>query len=192
MATKTNSANGTSTKKQPTAQEMREFYEQNKRRLENFDSANDALLNLRNLSKNTTYTTISNFNKEELRSYLRNVSANEVNLRNLSRYLYYRSQVYQKLIAYNANMFCLNARSVIPEFSFVDKNDKKKTLKSYDDTLKALDKMNLQYEFSKMYVANFREDVAFGCCYFDPDAEEKTSFFILPLPLTYQKILSEP
>ena len=183
MATKTNSANGTSTKKQPTAQEMKEFYEQNKRRLENFDSANDALLNLRNLSKNTTYTTISNFNKEELRSYLRNVSANEVNLRNLSRYLYYRSQVYQKLIAYNANMFCLNARSVIPEFSFVDKNDKKKTLKSYDDTLKALDKMNLQYEFSKMYVANCREDVAFGCCYFDPDAEEKTSFFILPLVL---------
>ena len=188
MATKTNSANGTSTKKQPTAQEMREFYEQNKRRLENFDSANDALLSLRNLSKNTTYTTISNFNKEELRSYLRNVSANEVNLRNLSRYLYYRSQVYQKLIAYNANMFCLNARSVIPEFSFVDKNDKKKTLKSYDDTLKALDKMNLQYEFSKMYVANFREDVAFGCCYFDPDAEEKTSFFILPLPADYCKI----
>ena len=188
MATKTNSANGTSTKKQPTAQEMREFYEQNKRRLENFDSANDALLNLRNLSKNTTYTTISNFNKEELRSYLRNVSANEVNLRNLSRYLYYRSQVYQKLIAYNANMFCLNARSVIPEFSFVDKNDKKKTLKSYDDTLKALDKMNLQYEFSKMYVANFRDDVAFGCCYFDPDAEEKTSFFILPLPADYCKI----
>ena len=39
MATKTNSANGTSTKKQPTAQEMREFYEQNKRRIENFDSA---------------------------------------------------------------------------------------------------------------------------------------------------------
>lgn len=186
MAKTTNSANGTSNK--ISATEMREWYEKNKTRLDNYDLANDALLNLRNLNKNTVYTTINNFNKEQLREYLKNVSSNEVNLRNLSRYLYYRSQVYYRLIAYNANMFCLDARSVIPSYSFVDKNDKKKILKSYDDTLKALDKMNLQYEFLKAYMTCFREDVFYGCYYFNPESESKTSFFILPLPADYCRI----
>lgn len=189
MATKTTSANGTSTtKKQPTAQEMRDWFEKNKSRLENFDKANDALLNLRNLSKNTTYTTISNFNKEQLREYLRNVSSNEVNLRNLSRYLYYRSQVYRRLIYYNANMFSLESRSTIPKYSLVEDNDKEAMLKSYNDTLNALEKMNLQYEFLKMYITCFREDVAYGCCYFNPESESATSFFILPLPPDYCRI----
>ena len=102
---KTNNTSSTQSK-QPTAAEMKEFYEKNKRRIENFDAANDAFTNFRDTSKSTTYTTISNFNKEDLRSYLQNITSNEVNLRNLSRYLYYRSQVYFRLIAYNANMFC--------------------------------------------------------------------------------------
>lgn len=186
MATNNNSANGTS--KTPSASEMKAWYEQNKKRLDNYANAEEALVGLRNLTKNTTYTTISNFNKEELREYLQNVSSNEINLRNLSRYLYYRSQVYRRLIAYNANMFCLEARSVIPNYSLVEDNDKDTMLKSYNDTLTALDKMSLQYEFLKAYITCFREDVFYGCCYFNPDSESKTSFFILPLPADYCKI----
>lgn len=186
MATKKTSANGTSNR--PTAQEMRDWYDNNQRNKINFDKANSALLNLRDVQKNTVYRTINSFNKEELRNYLQNVSANEVNLRNLSRYLYYRSQVYYRLIAYNANMFCLDARSVIPKYSIVDKNDKKKILNSYNNTLVALDKMNLQYEFLKAYMTCFREDVFYGVYYFNPESEENTSFFILPLPPEYCKI----
>ena len=178
-----------STNNHPTADEMREFYEKNKRRIENFELASDAFTNFRDTSKSTIYTTINNFNKEDLRNYFQNISSNEVNIRNLSRYLYYRSQVYFRLIAYNANMFCLDARTVIPEYSLVEDNDKESTLKSYNDTLKILDKMNLQYEFLKAYMTCFREDVFYGCYYFDPESDSKSPFFILPLPADYCKIL---
>lgn len=187
--TKTNTIKKTnSSTKQPTAAEMREFYEKNKRRIENFDVANEALINYRDTSKSTTYTTISNFSKEDLRNYLQNITSNEDNLRNLSRYLYYRSQVYFRLIAYNANMFCLDAKTVIPDYDLVEDNDKDVMLKSYNDTLKILDKMNLQYEFLKAYMTCFREDVFYGCYYFDPESDGKTPFFILPLPADYCKI----
>ena len=167
--TKKTNSTSSSTSKQPTAAEMKEFYEKNKRRIENFDAANEAFTNFRDTSKSTTYTTISNFNKEDLRNYLQNITSNEVNLRNLSRYLYYRSQVYFRLIAYNANMFCLDARTVIPEYDLVEDNDKDAVTKSYNDTLKVLDKMNLQYEFLKAYMTCSREDVFYGWYYFNPE-----------------------
>ena len=186
--TKKTNSTSSSTSKQPTAAEMKEFYEKNKRRIENFDAANEAFTNFRDTSKSTTYTTISNFNKEDLRSYLQNITSNEVNLRNLSRYLYYRSQVYFRLIAYNANMFCLDARTVIPDYDLVEDNDKDAMVKSYNDTLKVLDKINLQYEFLKAYMTCFREDVFYGCYYFNPESDGKTPFFILPLPADYCRI----
>lgn len=178
----------TPTKKSP--QEMKDWYMENRQKLQYAaaQSADNALKSLRDVTKSTTYKTISSYSKESLRTYLQNVSSNEKNLRNLSRYLYYRSQVYYRLICYNANMFCLDCRSVIPEYDLVDDNDSEAILKSYNDTLKALDKMDLQYEFLKVYMTCFREDVFYGAYYFDPDADDSTSFFILPLDPDYCKI----
>ena len=80
-----NAPNNTTTtstaNKRPTAQEMREWYDKNQKNHLNFDKANEALLSLRDVSKNTVYTTIGNFNKENLREYLQNVTNNEINLR---------------------------------------------------------------------------------------------------------------
>ncbi len=187
--TKTVASNApvTNSGKQPTAAEMREWYRQSKSGL-NFEKADSALKKLRDVGKNTSYRSISNFDKSSLRSYLKNISSNEKNLRNLSRFLYYRSQVYYRLIAYNANMFCLDARTVIPNFDLVEKNDKKAIRKSYNDTLDALDKMNLQYEFLKVYMTCFREDVFYGVYYFDPQSTDSTSFFIMPLDPDYCRI----
>ena len=176
-----------SEKKRPTPREVKDWYENN-RDQNNFAKADDALKNLRDVSKTATTRTISSFDKSSLRTYLQNISSNEKNLRNLSRYLYYRSQVYYRLISYNANMFCLNARSVIPNYTLIEENDKDAMLKSYYNTLIAIDKMNLQYEFLKAYMACFREDVFFGVYYFDPESEESTSFFILPLDPDYCRI----
>lgn len=181
------SKNNNSSKRQPTAAEMKEWYAKNKTNI-NYQKAEDALKNLRDVSKTTTYRNINNFDKNALRSYLKNISSNEKNLRNLSRYLYYRSQVYYRLIAYNANMFCLDARTVIPKYSLIEENDKEAMKKSYEDTLNALDKMNLQYEFLKAYMMCFREDVFFGAYYFDPESEDSTSFFVLPLDPDYCRI----
>lgn len=167
---------------QPTAQEMREWYSQNEQRLRNYAAAEQASKMLRDMTKNTTKT-ISAFSKETLRTYLQNIGSNEKNLRNLSRYLYYRSQVYYRLIMYNANMFCLDARTVIPSYDFVKGADVTKTLKTYQSTLTVLNHMNLQYELLKAYVTCFREDVFYGCVYYDD-----TGMFIMPLDPDYCKI----
>lgn len=163
-----------------TVAEKKKWYEEQCAR--NYAAASNALHQLRDLSKNTTKT-ISSFSKSTLRQYLQNIGNNEQNLRNLSRYLYYRSQVYYRLIRYHASMFCMNARSVIPSYDLVKGNDKTKTLKSYYETLQVLDKMNLQYEISKAAVINFREDVFYGIAFYDD-----TGMFILPIDPDYAKI----
>ena len=163
-----------------TVAEKKKWYEEQCAR--NYAAASNALHQLRDLSKNTTKT-ISSFSKSTLRQYLQNIGNNEQNLRNLSRYLYYRSQVYYRLIRYHASMFCMNARSVIPSYDLVKGNDKTKTLKSYYETLQVLDKMNLQYEISKAAVINFREDVFYGIAFYDD-----TGMFILPTDPDYAKI----
>ena len=163
-----------------TVAEKKKWYEEQCAR--NYAAASNALHQLRDLTKNTTKT-ISSFSKSTLRQYLQNIGNNEKNLRNLSRYLYYRSQVYYRLIRYHASMFCMNARSVIPSYDLVKGNDKTKTLKSYYETLQVLDKMNLQYEISKAAVINFREDVFYGIAFYDD-----TGMFILPIDPDCAKI----
>lgn len=188
MATKTTSANGTSTKKQPTPAEMREWFEKNKNRLENFDKANEALLNLRNISKDTRYRTIQKITKEDLKQYLENPNNYEEQLRNISRYLVTRCQIYYRLIKYYANMFRLDARSVIPKYSLVEENDKDAMLESYESTLKILDKMGLQLEFLKAYTVCMIEDVYYGVKYFDENSDYGKSLFFLQMPPQYCKL----
>ena len=58
-----------STQKQPTANEMREWYEKNKSRLERYEDATSAITSLRDIQKSKTYTTISNYSKEDVKDY---------------------------------------------------------------------------------------------------------------------------
>lgn len=175
-------------KKQPTAAEMREWYEKNWKRLLDFDKAKDALLNLRDVSKSTKLKSIRSISQEQLKEYLENPSSYETQLRNISWYLLTRSQVYYRLIKYYANMFMLNARSVIPQYSLTKENSKDKVKKSYEKTLKLLNQMGLQYEFLKVYTTCFIADVFFGVCYFDENSSTTPSMFFLPIPSDYCKI----
>ena len=186
MATKTNSANGTSNR--PNATEMRDWYEKNKHSLEMYANAKDALFNLREISKNKKYKSIETISKEDLRQYLENPTNYEVQLRNISWYLITRSQIYYRLIKYYSNMFRLDARSVIPPFSLTEENDKDSILESYQSTLEILEKMNLQYEFLKVYCNCLIQDVFYGVVYFDENSDQKTSMFFLPLPADYCRI----
>ena len=186
MATKTNSANGTSNR--PNATEMRDWYEKNKHSLEMYANAEDALFNLREISKNKKYKSIETISKEDLRQYLENPTNYEVQLRNISWYLITRSQIYYRLIKYYSNMFRLDARSVIPPFSLTEENDKDSILDSYQSTLEILEKMNLQYEFLKVYCNCLIQDVFYGVVYFDENSDQKTSMFFLPLPADYCRI----
>ena len=186
MATKTNSANGTSNR--PNATEMRDWYEKNKHSLEMYAKAKDALFNLREISKNKKYKSIETISKEDLRQYLENPTNYEVQLRNISWYLITRSQIYYRLIKYYSNIFRLDARSVIPPFSLTEENDKDSILESYQSTLEILEKMNLQYEFLKVYCNCLIQDVFYGVVYFDENSDQKTSMFFLPLPADYCRI----
>jgi hypothetical protein len=172
--------------KKMTAVEMKKWYEENKSQLgqfANFASTQEAFKKLRDVTKNTRQTSVSSYSKDKLINYLKNVSSYESELRNLSRYLFYRSQVYFRLVMYNATMFDLNARYVVPPYDLTKENNKDKMLKSYYQTLKVLDTMDLQHQMLPVFVNNFIEDAFFGCCWID-----ETGMFILPIPADYCKI----
>lgn len=179
--TKKNTVSTGSSKKQPTTAEMREWYTKHKSTIERFERSANAL-QLLDPSKTSTKT-FSTFSKETLRTYMKNPLRNYKNLRNLSRFLYYRSQVYRRIINYNANMIDLNMRSIIPLVDLVKGSDTTKVLKSYYETLTIVEKMNLPLEFLKAYVICWREDNFYGCAYLDDDG-----FFILPLDPDYCKV----
>lgn len=133
----------------------------------------------------TVSRTSTVFSKDTLRTYMQNPATNYKNIRNLSKFLYYRSQSYRRIINYNANMIDLGMRSVVPIVDITKSINKKAMLKSYYQTLMILEKMNLKTEFLKAYITCFREDVFFGCAYLD---ETDGTFFILPLDPDYCKV----
>lgn len=178
MARQTTSANGTNL----SVAEMREKYAEFESNMDRYAKAESAINMLRNINKNQTKT-ISTFDKETLRSYLQNIGNSEVNLRNLSWYLYFRSQIYTRIINFYANMFCLDCRSVIPKYDLLKDNDPKKMLKTYQSTLDFLDILRLQQEFYNIYVTCFVQDVFYGVVFHDD-----TGIFIFPFPADYAKI----
>ena len=164
-----------------TAQEIKEWYEKNYKNIQNFEKVQEAL-KLIDPTKNVSRS-YNTFDKTKLRTYMKNPIAQYKNLRNLSKYLYYRSSVYRRLIWYNATMIDTNARSVIPLIDLNKGGDKKKVLKAYYDTLTVLENMNTQLEFLKAYIIAWREDVFFGTAFYDD-----TGYFILPNDPDYCKV----
>ena len=169
--------NTSTTVQQHTAVEMKEWYAEKVKETQN------AFKQIRDVTKTARQTTLNSYSKDNVVSYLQNISSNENNLRNLSRYLFYRSQVYFRLVMYNATMFDLNARAVIPQYDLTKNNNAKSMLKAYYETLQWLERMNHQHEFLPVLINNFIEDAFFGCCWID-----ETGTFILQLPPEYCKI----
>ncbi len=185
-----NSSSDATTPKEnrPSVEELRKWWAEEITKKARFEKNQEDLRNLTDVTKSTRQRSVTRITKENLRTYLENPSSNEANLRNVSRYLATRCQVYFRLIKYNANMFALNCRSVIPSYSLIEENNNEEILKSYYETLKMLDKMGLQYEFLKAYIVCFTEDAFFGVVYFDEDSDSKNSMFFLPLPPDYCRI----
>lgn len=177
------SKNNNSSNRQPTAAERKKYMAQLEQQNFAKKKASDAFKQVRDVTKNVRQTTISSYNKENVIRYLQNIDSYEKELRGLSRYLFYRNQVYFRLIMYNATMFDLNARYVVPSYDPTQDNDKEAILKSYYETLKVLDVMDLQHQFLSPLINNFIEDVYYGCCWID-----ETGMFILKIPPEYCKI----
>lgn len=168
-------------KKTPTVAEIREWYKKYENTIHTFEESKN-ILRLTDTNKNITRT-YSVFSKDKLRTYMKNPITNYVNLRNLSKFLYYRSPVYRRLIWFNATMIDVTAKSVIPNINLVKGGDAKNVLKSYYDTLSVLEIMNMELEFLKMRIIAWREDIAYGCAFYDD-----TGYFILPLDPDYCRV----
>lgn len=169
----------------PTAAEMQAWYEKNKKNIENFANVSESVKQLKDATKDTQFRSVSRVTKEQLIGWLKAPSSNEKNIRNLSQYLYYRSHLYYKIIKYHANMLECDIRSVIPSYTLVKDNDPEKLKKSYEQTLDILDRMNLQSNFVRVSSICYRDDVFYGCKYFDA---KKGHMFIMPLNPDYCKV----
>lgn len=173
---------------QPTVAEIKEWYANNKDRLQLLDSfANEEntdklLKKLRDAGK-TYRKTITTFSKEKLRTYLQNIGSNEKNLRALSWYLLYRSHIYYRIMCFFSQMFCLDCRSIIPKYDLVKENNPDKILKAYQNTLDAVSLMRLQQEFYPIIFTCFVQDIYYGIYLHD-----ETGVFHMQLPADYCKI----
>lgn len=178
----TSSKKNTSSKRL-TAAERKIYMDSLGRQKQRFADAKETFKQVRDVTKTSRQISISSYNKEDVIRYLQNIDSYEDQLRGLSRYLFYRSQIYFRLIMYNATMFDLNARYVVPNYDPTQDNDKETILKNYYDTLIVLDRMDLQNQFLPVLINNFIEDVFFGCCWID-----ETGIFILKIPPEYCRI----
>lgn len=167
--------------------EIQDWYSQNKDKLDlitNFDKKKqDKLLKqLKDIDK-TYRVTVNTFDKEKLRTYLKNIGSNEKNLRALSWYLIYRSHIYYRILCYFSQMFCLDCRSIIPKYDLVQENDQEKIMQAYQKTLDAVSAMRLQQEFYPIIFTCFAQDVYYGIMLHD-----ETGVFHMQLPADYCKI----
>lgn len=177
----TNSASS----KQMTAAEMQQWINENDRKLKNYALATDPLRKLRDIAKGSKRR-VDAVNKDVVVTYLQNPTSNEANLRNISWYLYYRNQIYQRIIMYFASLFCLEARSVIPRRDLVNPESDESILKSYNDTLKMLSNWNINNEFLKTNMTCFLQDVSYNIAYYD-----ETGLYLLPINPNYCRIYAQ-
>ena len=159
MANKISAANGTPKR---TVAELRKWYEENRTAIEKYTKAKDGADILRDVTQTVTPPSVQTINKEDLKQWFNNIGANEKNLRKTARYLYYRSNIFYRLVNWYADMFELNCRKVTPKYSLVKDNDPNQFLKSYSDTLDCLDILNLQNNMLEALINVFVEDVYFG------------------------------
>lgn len=163
--------------------ELRDWYNKNSKKLDNYTKAKAALKNLADLKKgwNTKYET---FDREKLRTYMKNPLRYYKQLIALSRYLYTRSQPYRKMLTYNASMIDTTYRSIVPVIDMTKRQPSDtKILKDYWTVCNIMNRSNMQGEIRKMNIIAWREDTAFGVWYSDP-----SGIFILPLPYDRCKV----
>ena len=175
MATKNFRANGTSNNNH-TVSEMLEWYKNNKDKVENYAKASADFVNLRDVTKSIKSRTINVIDKETLKGYIKNIGGNEKNLRNVARYLYYRSNIFFRLVNFYADMWCLNCRKVTPLYNLTKDNDPESMKKAYENTLNELDIMNMQGNMVGRLINIYIQDISYAICY-----KDKTGMFFYEL-----------
>ncbi len=185
LAKKNNGANSTSVRKvsadvgkpRQSARVIRERYkkEEQERLKKNYALAKDVGKQFVNPNKNVTRT-LNAYTRESIRAYLQAPANNEKNLRNVSKYLYYRSHIYFRLIQWYASMWDLRCRQVVPQYDLSSDANSDNMLKAYNDTLKQLEIYNIQGNWYDIAVRCYTEDVCYSLFFRD---ETGSVFYIL-------------
>lgn len=122
----------------------------------------------RDVTRNAQTPTLSNTDREKIKAWLSgNIYTNSANLIKASRYLYYRSPIYAKMIELYVAMYCLDCRMVTPNYDFTKDMDSTKSKKQFEETLKVLDNMNLQGNFQGPLKNMWLQDVSFNLYFHD-------------------------
>ena len=153
--------------KNPSVEEIREWYNKNRSAVENYASAKESIKKLRDITKSASNKRIETINKETLATYFANIGANEANLRAVARYLYYRSNIFFRIVNFYADMWDLRCRKVVPDYDLVKSNDSNKILKSLNDTLDVLERMDLHGALTEALICVYLEDVYYGIRFMD-------------------------
>lgn len=184
MARKNSGANGTSVgkvtvpvgKPNQSVNAIRERFskEDAERVKKNYDAAMKNMKQFRDPNRRSTKS-MTAYTRELIRGYLQAPASNETNLINVSRYLYYRSQIYFRIVQWYASMWDLRCRQVIPKYDLTKGGDSAKMLKSYNDTLDCLERYNIQGNWYDVAVKCYTEDVCYSLFFKD----ETGSFFYI-------------
>lgn len=143
-------------------------------------------LQLLDLSK-TESRSYTIYSKEDLRNFIQNPKQNESKIRNLARFLTRYSFQLQRLINYYAEMVCLDFQCVIPQMDLTEEYDAEAVLKSYYETAKKTEQMDLANEIYKLLTVYWREGVVYADVY---DNDKDGGFFFHVLDADYCRVSS--
>lgn len=149
--------------KAPSKQQIQEEYNKTV-----FAKNSDLYKQLNDVTKMSSKT-ITTIDKDILRGYFRNLTRNEKNFRNTARYLYYRSNIFFRLVNWYAGMWDLRCRHIKPPFDLMKENDANKMLKSLNETLDVLDTLKLQDNMTEALITAYIEDVYYSIVYYEED-----------------------
>lgn len=145
-------------------------------------------LQLVDLSKTETRTYTA-YNKDTLRTYLRDPKRYEENIRNVSRYLYRISYDYRRIVLFYAGMIMGDAFSITPNYDLSADISDEDVLQNFYETTEYWQKMDFASELLKCLIVAWREDTVYGYIYDDSDQEGGT-FYIHILDGDYCRISS--
>lgn len=132
-------------------------------------------------AKLKTYQPITNYNVQDIHNWLKNPSANEEKLRNLSNFLYNTNALYRWFITTMAGMPTWSW--VLSIDSYGTRKAPDKIEKSYRQGLKYIDTKRIEQEMAKAFLIALKEDYFYGY-----EIEEDDFYFILQLDAKYCRV----
>lgn len=170
-----------------TVSEIKMQFNKNDALKEVFAAASEAL-QLIDLTK-TENRTFQTFDRERLRTYMKDPFRYQSQLRNISRYLYRLCYDYRRIVHHYATMICGEAFNIIPLVDDPSEVDSEQLVSKYFETLTRWQRMDFANELVKLLIVAWREDKVCGYVFDDSDQEGGT-FFVHIFDNDYCKVSS--